>query len=51
MKNRQLEVDFIGGNSPLTKEEETMISNFILSQQKHIRNKSGNTVRKQLSFA
>lgn len=32
-KNKELDVDFIGGQKPLTKEEELAISNFLKLQK------------------
>ncbi len=39
MKKKELEVDFIGGAGPLTKEEEKLISDFINARKKNIRPK------------
>ena len=39
MKKKELEVDFIGGAGPLTKEEEKLISDFINARKKNIRSK------------
>ncbi len=35
-KNKELNVDFIGGQGPLTKEEEQAVSDYI-KNQKHLR--------------
>ncbi|MEP7170842.1 MAG: hypothetical protein ABI855_15845 [Bacteroidota bacterium] len=40
-KSQELDVDYIGGGRPLTKEDEAAISNFIRSQKaKHMRRHS-----------
>jgi hypothetical protein len=36
MKKKELEVDFIGGAGPLTKEEEKLISDFINARKKRV---------------
>jgi len=53
-KSKELDVDFIGGEDPMTKEEEKAISEFIkaqklLSAKKQIRNNT--TSRKSKSIA
>lgn len=39
MKKKELEVEFIGGTGPLTKEEEKLISDFINARKKKVRSK------------
>jgi hypothetical protein len=39
MKKKDLEVDFIGGAGPLTKEEEKLISDFINARKKKMHSK------------
>ena len=53
-KSKELDVDFIGGENPMTKEEEKAISEFIkaqklLSAKKQIRNNK--TSRRSTSIA
>lgn len=37
---KEIDVDFIGGEGPLTKEEEQLITDFIKSRKKSIRRRS-----------
>ncbi len=47
-KNKELDVDFIGGQGPLTKAEEEMISNY-LKNQKILKKKTATSSRKKSS--
>jgi hypothetical protein len=47
-KTKELDVDFIGGQGPLTKEEEELISNY-LKNQKILKNKTAASSRKKPS--
>lgn len=53
-KSTELDVDFIGGQDPMTKEEEKVISEFI-NAQKLLRakkqNRSNKTIRRSRSIA
>jgi len=46
-KNNELDVDFIGGMGPLTKEEERKISDFIKASKEHKEKQKVRKTRKQ----
>lgn len=46
-KNTELDVDFIGGTGPLTKEEEKKISEFIRARKAKQRPGSERSIRKE----
>ncbi len=53
-KSKELDVDFIGGQDPLTKDEEKQISEYLRSQkllrsQKHRRTKKGIAKRNKVT--
>ena len=53
-KSKELDVDFIGGENPMTKEEEKAISEFIkiqklLRTKKHIRSNKSSRPRKSIA--
>jgi hypothetical protein len=50
-KKIELEIDSIGGESPLTKEEEKRISDFLNKRKKKVHSKEHNTQQKRSTKA